>query len=190
MLLKDCCTFQEGYVNPDKTKPEYFKNGNINWLKATDINNSFIYDTEDKINEDGLNSCSNKTVFPINSIVLSKSGTIGNVAILKCNAYGNRATINIIPNEKLANPMFIYYLLVAKKEELKKRAVGSIQKNLYISCLEPIEIYEFDRNTQDKIANILSNIDTQIECNYILIQKLLLKSLSYISLNGGLIYDY
>jgi len=172
MLLKDCCTFQEGYVNPDKTKPEYFKNGNINWLKATDINKSFIYDTEDKINEDGLNSCSNKTVFPINSIVLSKSGTIGNVAILKCNAYGNRATIDIIPNEKLANPMFIYYLLVAKKEELKKRAVGSIQKNLYISCLETIEISEFDRNTQDKIANILSNIDNQIERNNAMTKRL------------------
>lgn len=172
MLLKDCCNFQEGYVNPDKTKSEYFTNGTINWLKATDIKNNFIYCTEDKINEVGLNSCSNQTVFSCDSIVLSKSGTIGNIGILKCNAYGNRATINIIPNEEKVNPMFIYYLLSAKKEELKARAVGSIQKNLYISCLEPIDIGDFDRKTQDKIAEILSGIDEQINRNNEVVKKL------------------
>ena len=165
MLLKDCCTFQEGYVNPSKKELKYFKNGTINWIKATDLTNGFIYDTEDKINEYGLNSCSNKTLFPINSIVISKSGTIGNLGILKCEAYGNRATINIMVNDKIANPLYIYYVLLAKNEEIKNRAVGSIQKNLYISALETIELPNSDRPTQDKIVEILSNIDNQIERN-------------------------
>ena len=118
MLLKDCCTFQEGYVNPDKKHLEYFINGTLNWIKATDLINGFIYTTEDKINEDGLNSCSNKTIFPIDSIVISKSGTIGNLGILKCQAYGNRATINIIVDKTKANPLYVYYVLLAKNEEV------------------------------------------------------------------------
>ena len=87
------------------------------------------------------------------------------MGILKCEAYGNRATINIVVNDKIANPLYVYYVLLAKNEEIKNKAVGSIQKNLYISALETIELPSSDRPTQDKIVEILSNIDNQIERN-------------------------
>lgn len=42
--LKDICSFQEGYVNPAQTHNEYF-DGNIKWIRATDINGTYIYNT-------------------------------------------------------------------------------------------------------------------------------------------------
>lgn len=43
-------------------------------------------------------------------------------------------------------------------------AVGSVQKNLYVSILENLEIHLPSFDIQNKIAFILSNIDDKIDC--------------------------
>ena len=42
------CQFQEGYVNPAQTHSEYF-DGDVKWLRAVDINESFIIETSRNI---------------------------------------------------------------------------------------------------------------------------------------------
>ena len=42
--LGDVCDFQEGYVNPPQSNPEYF-DGDIKWLRATDLNDGYVYST-------------------------------------------------------------------------------------------------------------------------------------------------
>ena len=44
VTLSSLCHFQEGYVNPSQSHPEYF-DGDVKWLRAVDINESFIIDT-------------------------------------------------------------------------------------------------------------------------------------------------
>ena len=50
ITLADCASFQEGYVNPSKNEPSYF-GGTIKWLRATDLNNGFVYKTSQTLTE-------------------------------------------------------------------------------------------------------------------------------------------
>lgn len=163
--LKDYCDFQEGYVNPSQKEKKYF-GGNIKWLRTLDITDRFVTDTSQHLSEEGFKSAGKSAVlFPKDSIAINKSGTIiGAVCILKEEMCGNRAVIDINVRDKDIL-MYIYYLLRYKHSEVNKKAVGSIQKNLYISALETIEVTTENKNEQIRIGEILNSIDTLIENN-------------------------
>ena len=162
--LKDCCYFKEGYVNPPQTYPEYF-DGDIKWIRAVDLNDSYVYTTSRTLSQIGFESAKKSAyLFPPDSIVISKSGTIGRLGIIKDYMCGNRATINIQPKENI-NLFYLFYFLRSKQREFANLAVGSVQKNLYISILEEIEIDLPSLQDQKRIAVILSSLDDKIELN-------------------------
>jgi type I restriction enzyme S subunit len=138
-VLSSLCDFQEGYVNPSQTHQEYF-DGDVKWLRAVDINESFITETSRTLTRAGFESAKKSALlFNPNTIAISKSGTIGRLGIIADYMCGNRAVINIAPHEPnmLA---FIYCFLKSKQREFPNMAVGSVQKNLYVSLLEPLAV--------------------------------------------------
>ncbi|MBK7632974.1 MAG: restriction endonuclease subunit S [Saprospiraceae bacterium] len=93
--LKDLCSFQEGYVNPSQEYAKYF-DGNVKWLRANDVNGGFILNTSRTLTEEGFNSAGTSALlFNPQTIVITKSGTIGRLGILCDYMCGNRAVINI-----------------------------------------------------------------------------------------------
>jgi len=163
--LKDCCSFQEGYVNPSQKYREYF-GGNIKWLRASDLNGFFVYDTEKTLSQKGFESAgASALMFKKDTLAISKSGTIGTLGILKDEMCGNRAVINIDVDKTKADLYYIFYLLKYKNKELVSKAHGSIQKNLYISVLEKTKLNHSDLSTQQKIAAVLTALDAKIELN-------------------------
>lgn len=168
----DLCIFQEGYVNPSQKIEKYF-GGPHKWVRAVDVNNNEIFNTSRTLSEEGFKSAKKSAYkFPANSIVITKSGTIGRVAIIKDEMAGNRATINIVPNEKLVNLYYLFYLLITKRQDLENLAVGSVQKNLYISVLSTLKINVPELKKQNKIAKVLKNIDDKIVSNRQIIANL------------------
>lgn len=137
--LSNLCDFQEGYVNPAQTHPEYF-DGEVKWLRAVDINESFIIETSRTLTKAGFESAKKSALlFKPNTIAISKSGTIGRLGIIADYMCGNRAVINIAPHD--TNMLaFIYCFLKSKQREFPDMAVGSVQKNLYVSLLEPLSV--------------------------------------------------
>ena len=137
--LSNLCDFQEGYVNPPQTHPEYF-DGKVKWLRAVDINESFIIETSRTLTKAGFESAKKSALlFEPNTIAISKSGTIGRLGIIADYMCGNRAVINIAPHD--TNMLaFIYCFLKSKQREFPDMAVGSVQKNLYVSLLEPLSV--------------------------------------------------
>lgn len=137
--LSNLCDFQEGYVNPPQTHPEYF-DGEVKWLRAVDINESFIIETSRTLTKAGFKSAKKSALlFEPNTIAISKSGTIGRLGIIADYMCGNRAVINIAPHD--TNMLaFIYCFLKSKQREFPDMAVGSVQKNLYVSLLEPLSV--------------------------------------------------
>jgi type I restriction enzyme S subunit len=165
LTLKECCTFQEGYVNPSQKVRDYF-DGPIKWLRASDLNDSLVFNTEKTLSVRGFESAGKSAyLFPKDSIAISKSGTIGRLGILKDNMCGNRAVINIKVDAKIADIKYIFYTLKYKKNEILKKAEGSIQKNLYVSALETISLNHKYKQDQQKIASVLSALDNKIELN-------------------------
>lgn len=162
--LGDFCTFQEGYVNPPQTNHEYF-DGDVKWVRAVDLNNAKVYDTTRKLTQKGFLSAKKSAVlFEPNTIVISKSGTIGRLGLIQDYMCGNRATINIKPLPN-TNINYIFYLLLNNQEEIANQAVGSVQKNLYVSILENMRFKFPSLEDQKRIADILSSLDAKIENN-------------------------
>lgn len=162
--LGKVCSFQEGYVNPPQGYPEYF-DGNIKWLRATDLNNGYVYNTSRTLTEKGFRSAGKSAIlFKPNTIGISKSGTIGRLGILKDYMCGNRAVINIMPSGDV-DTQFIYYALFNRRNEFEQLAVGSVQKNLYVPILAELDIKLPPLNTQRRIAAVLSALDDKVELN-------------------------
>ncbi|ENE9288659.1 TPA: restriction endonuclease subunit S [Vibrio cholerae] len=165
MLLKDCCEFQEGYVNPSQKDPSYF-GGEIKWLRASDLNGGHVYNTERTLSKKGYKSAGKSAkLFKKGTLAISKSGTIGALGILEDDMCGNRAVINISVDKSKADLKYVFYTLKYKKEELVSKAGGSIQKNLYVSALETLSLNHDLIEEQRRISSVLSSIDDKIELN-------------------------
>ncbi|MDO9866718.1 restriction endonuclease subunit S [Glaesserella parasuis] len=163
--LSECVFFQEGYVNPSKLESSYF-GGAIKWLRATDLNDGFVYETSQTLTEKGFNSAGKSALlFEPNTIAISKSGTIGRLGILKDYMCGNRAVINIKTNLEKADSRFIFYVLRNNRSRIIELADGSVQKNLYTSALGKLEFKLPELEEQYNISSILSSMDDKIQLN-------------------------
>ena len=154
--LKDICNFQEGYVNPSQKNNKFF-DGNIKWCRANDVNYQNIYNTSRTLSKIGFDSAGKSAIlFKPDTIVITKSGTIGRCAIIKDYMCGNRAIINIsLKNDDFTETKYLYYFLTTKKEYLESIAVGSVQKNLYVSLLENVKIQFPERKKLKHIVDII-----------------------------------
>lgn len=152
--LNEICNFQEGYVNPPQTNPSYF-DGDVKWVRANDVNYSKIYNTSRTLTQKGFKSAGKSALlFEPNSIVVTKSGTIGRCAIINDYMCGNRAIINVcLKNNSLIDTLYVYYYLSTLQEYLTTIAVGSVQKNLYTSILGNVQINFKSTEERQHIVN-------------------------------------
>ena len=142
-VLSDYCDFQEGYVNPPQEFPQYF-DGNVKWLRGVDFSSPIIINTSRTLTDEGFNSAGKSALlFEPNTIVITKSGTIGKLGIIADYMCGNRATINIKPKRKDLFP-FVYFFLKSIQPQFYDMAVGSAQVNLYVSVLQQIACPKYD----------------------------------------------
>ena len=75
-------------TTPLRSNQNYFSNGVINWVKTTDLNNSILDKTEEKISEIALNETSLK-VLPKNTLFVAMYGgfnQIGRTGLLNMEA--------------------------------------------------------------------------------------------------------
>lgn len=159
--LSELCNFQEGYVNPAQTHNEYF-DGDVKWLRAVDINESFIIGTSRTLTTAGFESAGKSALlFKPNTIAISKSGTIGRLGIVADYMCGNRAVINIEPHSEKLLP-FIHQYLKYRQNEFPDLAVGSVQKNLYVSILEGLDVVIPDEKSMLSFADVLNPIYNQM----------------------------
>lgn len=144
-VLSDYCNFQEGYVNPAQEFPQYF-DGEIKWLRGVDFNSQYILNTSRTLTQEGFESAGKSALlFEPNTIVITKSGTIGKLGILGDYMCGNRATINIQPKSSDMLP-FVYFFLKSIQSQFYDMAVGSAQVNLYVSVLQQIPCPIFNKS--------------------------------------------
>ena len=161
--LSEVSTFCGGST-PSRAHSEYF-NGNIAWVKTTDLNNSILYKTEEKITQLGLNNSSCKVVNKGAVCVAMYGGfnQIGRTCLLGVNAAINQALTAIIPNKELLN----LYLLLYLNHNVKtwKLYAGSSRKdpNITKKDIEDFKIIFPPLAEQEKIAGILGTWDEAIE---------------------------
>lgn len=149
---------------PSRNRPDYYDNGNYKWVKSKELQCTFIIDTEEKINEEGLKYSSAK-LLPKNTLLLAMYGaTVGEYGILAEQATCNQAVCAFLPNEHYPYT-FIYMFLKMNKEEIINNAVGSAQQNISQIVIQNLEVFQpnhaiiqFHKTVEGGFEKIKSNI--------------------------------
>lgn len=145
---------------PSRSNSSYW-NGNIPWVKISDIKGKYITETEEFITEEGMSNSSAK-MFERGTIIFSIFATIGKVAILDIDATTNQALVGLKNNDQVDNS-FLVYALTELSERISNLGKGVAQKNINISILKEVEIPLPPLEEQKQIAEKLDKLFAQIE---------------------------
>lgn len=147
---------------------KYLWNGNLHWVSAQDLKNKYIFDSIEKITDEGAKYCS---FLPVGAVLVTCIASIGLNAIARVPLATNQQINSIICNKDFYNE-YIYYLLSYNRNILiamaDKTAVPIISKQNFesMSFLLPK-----DKKEQRAIARILADMDNEIEKLEIKLQK-------------------
>jgi len=148
---------------PSTYNDEYW-NGEIVWITPNDlsnIENIFIENSSRKITQKGLKSCSTK-IISANSVVVSSRAPIGYVKVSKVPFATNQGCKSIEYNGKFS-PIFLAFLLSNKVQDMINMGSGTTFQEITKSNLAKILIPLPPLPEQQRIAEILSQIDQTIE---------------------------
>ena len=165
--LGDLCKNVMSGGTPLTSNKDYYENGNIPWLKTTEIHKEIIRYTDTYITELGLKNSSAKLI-PENSLIVAMygdGGTAGKVALTKISLTTNQACCNLVIDKEKAFYGFVYYYLKVNYENLVNLKTGGSQQNLNAIIIKNFKIRVPNIETQQKIANILGSYDELIEVN-------------------------
>jgi type I restriction enzyme S subunit len=158
-----------GGIYPEK---ELFLDSGIPFISATDFKGRiFNYEGIKFISEDLHFKILKKGQLKLNDILIVVRGNgIGKVGFFKdnigeCNINAQLAFIRCNPEE--LNPLYLYYLLSSDSylSIIRRFGSGSAQPQLPINRLKLVPVNYLNLPTQQKIASVLSALDSKIELN-------------------------
>lgn len=161
LKLNQVAKIQSGGT-PKRTVKGYWKNGNIPWVKISDIKGKYIDYTEECITEEGLKNSSAK-LFDKGTILYTIFATIGEVGILKIPATTNQAIVGIKADENIIIPEYLYYFLQSIKKKIVQSGRGVAQNNINISILNAIDVPVPTKAQQVLLIDILKRAEELIE---------------------------
>ena len=149
---------------PSSRDPEYFS-GDIPFVTPTDLNGRRLIDsTERYLTDKGAGAVRNAQI-PAGSIMVSCIGSdMGKAAIATQPCVTNQQ-INAIVVDSRNDPLFVYYNLSNRKDEIKGSAGGSAQPILKKSDFGRLLIRLPPLPEQRAIAHVLGTLDDKIELN-------------------------
>lgn len=158
--LGDIAAIRAG-TTPSRSQSEFYANGSIHWVKTTDLNNSYIYTTEEKVS-----SVAKVKLNLEGSVLVAMYGgfnQIGRTGYLKITAATNQAiSVLSVKKDKLTS-LYLLTWLNAKIGYWRKLAVSSRKDaNITGADVAAFPIMLPGLPEQQKIAACLSSLDDLI----------------------------
>ena len=147
-----------------RTANSSYWNGNIKWCTPTDITkckSKYLKNTEKKITRKGLDN-SSATLLPRGALLLCSRATIGEVRIAYDKISTNQGFKSLICENNVYNE-YLYYHINQLKDKLIEKASGSTFLEISKKDIARIEIILPPLPEQQAIAQILSDMDAEIE---------------------------
>lgn len=146
---------------PSRKNKEFYKNGNIPWIKTGEVKFKTITMSEESITKEALENSSCR-LYPKNTILVAMYGqgiTRGRVGILGIEATTNQACCAIIPSDTDRVSMkYIYEYLKLSYDVLRKLGRGGNQPNLNIGMIKDFEIILPTLLLQNQFASIVEKV--------------------------------
>lgn len=158
--LKSVASWGSGGT-PSRKHEEYY-NGDILWIKTGELNNGWIYDTEEKITDEGLKKSSAKLFPPYSVLIAMYGATIGKVAILGVPATTNQACACAVCNQSLLY-MYLFYYCISQKNVFIEKGKGGAQPNISQIILKqhpiPLPPLSEQQRIVERIEELFAKLD-------------------------------
>ena len=145
-------------ATPNSKNLSYW-NGEIKWITPAEMTEEsyYIYDTERHLTEEGLKAA-NLTLLPCRSVLFSTRAPIGKVGLVGSPMYCNQGFKNFVCGNQL-NPVYLYYLLIFKREYLVSLGTGTTFKELSKKAVENLKIAVPPLILQNRFEEIYQQAD-------------------------------
>ncbi|MGZ9804994.1 restriction endonuclease subunit S [Streptococcus sp. V869] len=144
---------------PSRSDSRNYQNGEIPWIKTTDLNNSIICSNEEKISVYGATKLK---VLPEKSVLIAMYGgfnQIGRTGLLAYPATINQALAALMPVNEI-NPNFLLNFLNFKKESWRNVAASSRKDpNITKNDVEKFKISFPSLDEQSAIGSLFRTLD-------------------------------
>jgi type I restriction enzyme S subunit len=146
---------------PSRKNPEFYTNGPIGWVKTKELADGFISQTEESITADAVAASSAK-LLPKDTILLAMYGaTVGMLGILAREMACNQACCALLVKPEFDRD-FLFYQLLAHREQLEGLATGAAQQNLSGQQIKELIIPFPPLEEQKAIGSYLRILDDRI----------------------------
>lgn len=157
--LNELALVQSGGT-PSRGNKAYW-NGNIPWIKISDIKDLYVDEATEYITEEGLANSAAR-LFPKGTILFTIFATIGRIGILNIEATTNQAIAGITPSN-LINHKYLTYSLIDLSNSLQEQGKGVAQKNINQAILKSTLIPLPPLAEQNRIVAKLDALFAQLE---------------------------
>ena len=171
-------------TTPKSDNLEYY-DGDVLWVTTSELRESYIYDTKQKVTDSAIQDYSALKKYPINSIAIAMYGaTIGRLGILAKEATFNQACC-VFSGSKVLNHKFLYYWLWMRRPILISLSNGGGQPNLSQDDLKKLKLALPPMDEQKIITDFLdkrlAQVDALISKQETLLEKLAEQRVALIS---------
>lgn len=140
---------------PSRSHPEFYT-GSINWVKTQELQNGFLFSTDEFITEEAIKKSAAK-LLPAGTVLIAMYGaTIGQVGILAEPAACNQACCAIMPESEGTSYEHAFLFFLSNKIELRNHGQGAAQRNISQQIIR-----EYNMVLPEK--NILKMFQTYVE---------------------------
>jgi type I restriction enzyme S subunit len=159
--LGDVCSLGTG-TTPSTARADYY-NGDVPFVKTTDIMNNRIKKSQTHVSNQAVNDCGLK-LYPPGTVLMAMYGqgkTRGQVAILEISAATSQNAAAIQPSKEI-NSDFLWQYLISRYQVLRSSgALGHIS-HLNLGYVRDFKIPKPSILVQREIAQILGTIDGRL----------------------------
>lgn len=167
--LGDLAEKIEGGGTPSRDVPEYW-NGNIPWASVKDLRATTLSTAEESISELGLRNSSSKLI-PANTMIIASRMAVGKAVFFDCDVAINQDLKAFYPKANTDGKFLLQWYL-SHSEKIESLSTGSTVKGFRLEDLKLLPIKLPPLPEQQKIATILTSVDTAIEKTRAQIDKL------------------
>lgn len=146
---------------PSRANPDYYE-GDISWVKTQELNEDFIFDTQEKITELALQNSSAK-IFPTNTLLVAMYGaSIGRTGLLAAPAASNQACCALWPKNQRANILYAALFFRSIREQLTGIAQGAAQTNISQQIIKGLPMLIPNEAVMSRFAELVTPLFNQI----------------------------
>ena len=157
--IGDVCILVAAGSTPSRRNNNYWEGGTIKWVKTKELQDGWIFDTEEYITQDGYENASTK-LYPPNTILMAiyASPTLGRLGILASKCCCNQAALGLVVNKEIVSWQWLFWKLFELRDEFNAIARGAGQQNISGIVVKEKEIIVPTKYTIDQFTGITSKL--------------------------------